>query len=311
MTNKQTFLNALDRSRPMLIDGGLATQLEAQGCDIGNLLWSASLLQTNPEAIVDATRAYLDAGAECIATASYQASREGFATLGLSEDEADSLLRLSVKLAERARSEFMAANPDIEYVPLVAASIGPYGAMLHDGSEYTGTYGVAASTLREFHAARLKLFDACDVDVLALETVPSKLEAEVLAELLVDCDTPAWISFSCSDDTHISDGTPIVDVIAMFKNHPTIVAVGVNCTPPQFMPELLHKIRSVAPEMALIAYPNSGEVYHVEDNSWSGTVTPGDCAAAALEWVNAGATIVGGCCRMGPDHIRAIRRALS
>jgi homocysteine S-methyltransferase len=311
MAIKQSFLKALDRSGPMLLDGGLATQLEAQGCDIGNLLWSASLLQTNPDAIVEATRAYLDAGAECVATASYQASREGFATLGLSADEADSLMRLSVELAARARDEFLAADSSIEYVPLIAASIGPYGATLHDGSEYSGKYGVSASTLREFHEARLKLFDESDVAVLALETIPSRLEAEVLAELLVDCDKPAWISFSCSDDTHISDGMPITDVVALIKDHPTVIAVGVNCTPPQYVPELVRKIRVAAPEKAVIAYPNSGEVYCVEDNSWSGTVTPGDCATAALAWVDAGATIVGGCCRMGPDHIRAIRDALT
>jgi homocysteine S-methyltransferase len=308
--NKQSFQKALNSHSPMIIDGGLATQLEAQGCDIGNALWSASLLQTNPDAIVEATRAYLDAGAECVATASYQASREGFATLGLSADEANKLMRLSVDLVVRARDEFLAANPDIDYVPLIAASIGPYGAMLHDGSEYDGRYGVSAETLRSFHAARLQLFEASDADVLAIETIPSRLEAEVLVELLADCDTPAWISFSCGDDTHISDGTPITDVVALYKDHPTVVAVGVNCTPPQFVPELVRKIRSVAPEKSVIAYPNLGEVYCVEDNSWSGTVTPGDCATAAVAWVDAGATIVGGCCRMGPDHIRAIRDAL-
>jgi len=308
--SKQSFQKALNSHPPMIIDGGLATQLEAQGCDIGNALWSASLLQTNPDAIVEATRAYLDAGAVCVATASYQASCEGFATLGLSADEANKLMRLSVDLVVRARDEFLAANPDIDYVPLIAASIGPYGAMLHDGSEYDGRYGVSAATLREFHEKRLKLFDATNADVLAIETIPSRLEAEVLVELLADCDTPAWISFSCGDDTHISDGTPITDVVALYKDHPTVVAVGVNCTPPQFVPELVRRIRSVAPEQSVIAYPNSGEVYCVEDNSWSGTVTPGDCATAAVAWVDAGATIVGGCCRMGPDHIRAIRDAL-
>lgn len=311
MTTGQTLLEALDRDRPILIDGGQATQLEAQGCDIGNALWSASLLQTNPEAIIQATRAYLDAGAECVATATYQASREGFATLGLSADEADDLMCLSVDLAARARDEFLVANPDIDYVPLIAASIGPYGAMLHDGSEYKGKYGVSAATLSEFHDGRLKLLDASEADILAVETVPSRLEAEVLVDLLADCDTPAWVSFSCCDDTHISDGTPIADVVALFNEHPTVVAVGINCTPPQFVPQLIRKIRAAAPAKSVIAYPNSGEVYSVEDNSWSGTVTPGDCATAALAWVEAGATIVGGCCRMGPDHIRAMRDVLT
>lgn len=294
----------------MILDGGLATQLEAQGCDLGNALWSASLLQSNPEAIVTATRAYLDAGAECVATASYQASREGFATQGMSAIEADELMRLSVELAKQARDEFLKDNPGLGFMPLVAASLGPYGAMLHDGSEYRGNYGVTAETLRGFHASRLALFDRCGADVLALETIPSKLEAEVLADLLVECETPAWISFSCRDGACVVDGTPLEVVAAMFADHPSVAAVGINCTPPQYAPELVTRLRGTVPDKAIIAYPNSGETYHVDDNSWSGTVTPGDCAEAALAWVDAGAKVVGGCCRMGPEHIRAIRDVL-
>lgn len=294
----------------MILDGGLATQLEAQGCDIGNALWSASLLQTNPGEIVAATKAYLEVGAECVATATYQASREGFAAVGLSEDEADELMIISVDLAIRARDEFLQEHPGYDFAPLIAASLGPYGAMLHDGSEYKGDYGVAAETLRLFHASRLQVFDKSGADVLALETIPSRLEAEVLAALLAECVTPAWISFSCRDGGHVVDGTPIEDVALMFAGLPGVVAVGVNCTPPQFVPELVRRICAAVPGRAVMAYPNSGETYHVEDNSWSGTVTPGDCAAAARTWVEAGAKIVGGCCRMGPEHIAAIRNVL-
>jgi len=294
----------------MILDGGLATQLEAQGCDIGNALWSASLLQSNPGAIVTATKAFLDVGAECVATASYQASREGFASLGLSAEAADERMQLSVKLTRRARDEFIQENPGLEFAPLVAASLGPYGAMLHDGSEYSGDYGVSADTLHSFHASRLALFDRCGADVLGLETIPSKLEAEVLVELLAECGTSAWISFSCRDGAHVVDGTPIEVVAGMFADHPTVVAVGINCTAPQFAPELVARLRDAAPAKASMAYPNSGETFHVDDNSWSGTVTPDDCADAARKWVDAGARIVGGCCRMGPEHIRAIRNML-
>ena len=307
---KKALVEALGRDVPMILDGGLATQLEAQGCEIGNALWSASLLKSDPESIVTATRAYLDVGAECVATASYQASREGFATRGLSATEADKLMLLSVQLATQARDEYVNDNPGVEFVPLVAASIGPYGAMLHDGSEYEGDYGVAATTLRTFHQARLQLFDSSSADVLALETIPSQLEAEVLVGLLADCDTPAWVSFSCRDGAHVVDGTPVEEVAGMFADHPTVVALGINCTPPQYAPELIRRVQSAVPGKVVIAYPNSGETYHVADNSWSGTVTPGDCAAAAKVWVAAGAAVVGGCCRMGPEHIRAIRDAL-
>ena len=158
----------------MLLDGGLATQLEAQGCDINSTLWSAALLQSDPQAIIDAHHAFLEAGAECIETASYQASRAGFRELGLSNDEADDLMRSSVELAKRARDEL---GSDV----LIAASLGPYGAILHDGSEFTGDYDVSIDVLREFHTERLSVFDNSDVDVLALETIPSLEEARVLA----------------------------------------------------------------------------------------------------------------------------------
>lgn len=308
--NKVAFAAALRRPGPILLDGGLATQLEAQGCDLGNALWSASLLATNPQAIVTASRAYLDAGAECIATASYQASRGGFAGLGLSAAEADGLMLLSVDLAQQARDEYLADNPNCERVPLIAASIGPYGAALHDGSEYTGSYDADADALRIFHAERLQLFDESDADVLALETIPSLTESEVLAELLAACRTPAWVSFSCCDERHVSDGTPVEDVANVFRDHPTVLAVGINCTPPQYVVPLIGRIRKVLPDTAILAYPNSGETFDATENAWSGTVSPLDCATAAQDWIAAGAKLVGGCCRMGPEHIRAMAKRI-
>jgi len=307
---KTAFAAAIGEHRPIILDGGLATQLEAQGCDISNALWSASLLATDTQAIVNAGRAYLDAGAECIATASYQASRDGFATLGLAADEADALMLLSVELAKHARDAYLLDNPDCTYRPMIAASIGPYGAALHDGSEYTGSYKVDSEDLSAFHIDRLNLFDNSDADVLALETIPSIAEVKVLGELLRDCKTPAWVSFSCCDGKRICDGTRIEEAARVFRGHPTVMAVGVNCTPPQFLPPLIRAIRSTLPDIAVLAYPNSGETYDVTNNTWSGTVSPLDCATAALAWVSAGATLVGGCCRMGPEHISAMSRRL-
>ena len=182
--------------------------------------------------------------------------------------------------------------------------------MLHDGSEYRGDYDAAPATLRDFHEKRLKLLDESGADVLALETVPSFIEAKVLAELLADRTLPSWVSFSCRDGEHISDGTPIEEAVAVFAAHPRVVAVGINCTPPQYAPELIGRVRSALPDKIAMAYPNSGEVYDARTGSWSGTVSATDCAAAAVTWVEAGARIVGGCCRMGPTHIRAMRQAL-
>ena len=308
--NKTAFSTALERDKPLIIDGGLSTQLEAQGCDLSNTLWSASLLLDQPGAIVAATRAFLDAGAECIATASYQASREGFAQRGLSAEEADGLMRLSVELASQARDEYLEANPDTEFTPLIAGSIGPYGAMRHDGSEYWGHYGVSPEVLREFHAARLPLFDASDADVLACETIPSILEAQVLADLLAECETPSWVSFSCADAQHISDGTSVEEAAALFRDHPTTLGVGLNCTPPQYAEGLVRRFRDAVPDKTIIAYPNSGETWVADTGEWTGTASPLDYAQAARTWVAAGAGAVGGCCRTGPAHIAAIVRAL-
>jgi homocysteine S-methyltransferase len=304
------FVNALNRDGPILIDGGLATQCETQGCDLNNSLWSAALLRSQPEAIIAAHRAYLEAGAECIATASYQASRGGFMSLGVSEKEADDLIVRSVDLARQAIAEFCRGIGG-EREPWFAASIGPYGATLQDGSEYTGDYSVTSDELRKFHEQRLGLLDNENPDVIACETIPSLVEAKVLCELLADCRNPAWVSFSCRDGSHISDGTPIKQVAQLFVGHPQVMAVGVNCTAPNLMLPLIAELRTAVPDKAIIVYPNSGEVYDATDNSWSGTATADECAAASVTWVDAGAKIVGGCCRMGPEHIREMRKRLS
>jgi homocysteine S-methyltransferase len=175
-----------------------------------------------------------------------------------------------------------------------------------DGSEYTGAYGVSRSVLRDFHEQRLALLDMTDADVLACETIPSLEEAAVLAELLTDVRTPAWVSFTCCDKKRISDGTPVADAVALFLDHPTVLAVGINCTPPQFVESLIGRIVAAAPGKAILAYPNSGERYEAGDGSWSGVVTETDFAAAAKDWLDAGANLVGGCCRVGPTHIATI-----
>jgi homocysteine S-methyltransferase len=154
------------------------------------------------------------------------------------------------------------------------------------------------------------LLDASGADVIACETIPDREEAEVLGELLQSARTPAWVSFSCRDERSISDGTPLADMAAYFAVHPTIKALGVNCTAPQYVVPLIREIRRSAPDKAVVVYPNSGEQYDAGRNHWLGTVTPLDCAAAAGEWLAAGATLVGGCCRMGPAHIAAMKTAL-
>jgi homocysteine S-methyltransferase len=305
-TKVPDFAALLASGRPLLIDGGLATQCEAMGHNIDGDLWSAVLLQKNPRAIIDASRAYLDAGAEIIATASYQASRQGLIATGLSAAEAGELIVSSVLLAQQARDEFLRDNPDTHWAPLIAASIGPYGAVLHDGSEYTGTYDITEEDLFEFHRSRLELLDGAGADLLACETIPSFVEAKVLCELLRSAHCPAWISFSCRNEQHLCDGALLAEAAALFRGHPTVLAVGVNCVQPQLLLPLIQVIKDAVPDKAIVVYPNSGEVYDAEDNSWSGTVTDLQCERSAQEWIDAGARLVGGCCRIGPEQIAAM-----
>lgn len=305
------FEKALSADKPIVLDGGLATELESQGFDIGTRLWSAGLLRSNPSAIVDAHRAFLEAGAEIIISASYQASQQGFMALGLSESEADDLIISSVELACTAREQFLDAHPETSYTPIVAASIGPYGAALHDGSEYTGDYDIDESELRQFHERRLTLLEQTEADVLACETIPSCVEAKVLHDLLMEVELPAWVSFSCRDEQCISDGTPLQEVSRIFRKHPRVLALGINCTAPHLLSSLIGEIRQAAPDKAIVVYPNSGETYEVEDNSWHGNLSPVQRGDDLNVWLNAGAKIVGGCCRIGPQHIAALRESLT
>ena len=280
----------------MVLDGGLATQLEAQGCDINNALWSASIITDDPQAIVDAHRAYLDAGAQIIISASYQT---------IDPD----LIAGAVSLAVQARDEFVKDNPAAN-APLVAGSIGPYGAVLSDGSEYRGDYGVSCADLIEFHRARVAQLDASAVDILACETIPSFDEAIALRDLLADVSSPAWISFSCRDGLSINDGTTIEKAVGLFRDHPSVRAVGVNCSGPQHVASLIRKIKATLPEIPILVYPNSGETFDPSDKTWSGTATASDWAPAAQGWLAAGATIIGGCCRTGPEHIHTIEQTI-
>ncbi len=310
-TDNPVFIEALAGPGTILLDGGLATELEARGCDIGTELWSAGLLRSDPQAIIDVHRAYLDAGAQCIISASYQASRQGFMSLGMSVQAADELITSSVSLAKMARQQYLDDNPGTDPLPIVAASVGPYGATLHDGSEYTGNYGVGRDAIRRFHEERLAILDRAGADVLACETIPDYQEAQVLCELLEDVRSPAWISFSCRDERCINDGTPVEKVASLFRDHPRVQAVGINCTPPRLILRLIEQIKVAAPDKAIVVYPNSGEKYNAEKRSWSGTVSPVECAVAAKAWRDAGAKLIGGCCRMGPQHIAAMSEYLT
>jgi len=295
---------------PLLLDGGLSNELERQGCDLNQKLWSAKLLESNPEAIILAHLAYLESGAQCIITSSYQATLPGFMAIGYDKLSASGLILKSVQLAEEARNRFLSLNPHASK-PLIAASIGPYGAYLADGSEYRGDYDISDQELSDFHEPRINLLANTTADILACETIPGLREAKVLSGLLEKINKPAWVSFSCKDGKHISDGTPIEKCAAFFAHHPTVFAIGVNCTSPEFISELIRSIKTKSGDKKIVVYPNSGAVYHAESKTWSGLSDISSCELMVKEWMDLGADIIGGCCGIGPHQIKAMGKIIS
>lgn len=304
---------------PVVLDGGLATELEARGHDLGDALWSARLLLTDPAAIEDVHLAYFRAGARVATTASYQASIEGFAAAGLDREAALRLIALSVELAMRARERFSAETDGVgvgddtslpDASPLfVAGSVGPYGAMLADGAEYRGDYDPGAAALTQFHRPRIEALVEAGADLLAFETIPTVREAEVLVRLLDDMEVPAWLSYSCRDGSTTSAGEPIAAAVALGK-HPRIVAVGVNCTAPRHMPALLAAAHE-ATDRPLIAYPNGGDRWDAGARRWVADGGGAYDPVAVASWTGLGASWLGGCCGTRPAEIARLAAAVN
>jgi homocysteine S-methyltransferase len=285
---------------PVVLDGGLSTELESQGHDVTSALWSARLLRDDPGAIVAAHAAFAAAGAQVATTASYQATFPGFASAGIGEAEARALMTRSVQLAREG-------GPD----GWVAGSVGPYGAYLADGSEYTGGYAaeLTVAQLREFHRPRLEVLAAAGADVLACETLPAAAEVEALLAEVTALDVAVWISVSAVTGpdgvTRTRRGELLSDVLGMTRGIDQVVAVGVNCTDPAAVVPAVVWAR-VASGKPVVAYPNSGETWNADARVWTGTRGVGD----VTRWLAAGARLVGGCCRVRPDDVRAIADAV-
>ena len=296
----------------VVLDGGVATTLEVLGYDLNDELWSAKILLENPEAVRRVHTNFLYAGADCITTCTYQASIPGFVAHGLSEDEGAGTLDQAVELATRARDAFWSntKNRNSRLRPLVAAGIGPYGAHRADGSEYTGNYDVGYDDLYAFHERRWMILADSPVDLLACETIPSREEATVMLELLRRTpDRWAWMSFSCRDETHLSDGTTFYDAVKLCDAEPRVAAIGVNCTNPAYIPTLITVVKR-ATQKPIIVYPNAGGTYEPNQKTWVGEGSRQMWSELASNWRCLGASVIGGCCRVGPDDIAQMRDSL-
>ncbi|HNB53478.1 MAG TPA: homocysteine S-methyltransferase [Anaerolineales bacterium] len=303
------------QSQPFLIlDGAMATELERRGADLRDSLWSAKILRDAPEMIRDVHLDYFRAGADVAITASYQATIEGFTRRGLSRATAIDLIQKSVHLAQEAREIYLSETHTTHHIsrptPLIAASIGPYGAYLADGSEYRGDYTLTEDELIKFHRPRMAALIAAEPDLLACETIPCLLEARALVRLLARFpNTYAWFTFTARDDTHTSHGEPLAECAAFLDQVEQVAAIGINCTAPKYLPGLIREIRT-ATAKPIIVYPNSGETYDPATKTWLGETDCDAFGAYAREWYAAGAQIIGGCCRTTPEHIQAIRQEL-
>ena len=286
---------------PVVLDGGLGTLLESHGQDLSSSLWSARLLIEDPDAIRRAHAEYFAAGARVAITSSYQVSYEGLDAAGLRHRDADAVLARSVELARQAREE-SGLSPDEAWV---AASVGPYGASRADGSEYTGDYGLDVAQLREWHRPRLQTLAAAAPDAIAIETIPSLAELEAVCRELDGLGVPAWVSVTISGG-RLRSGDSLVEAFALAGAAAGVVAVGVNCCDVSEVSGALGKLGGTPPG---VVYPNSGEVWHADSREWSGAASA--IASNAGEWVTAGARLVGGCCRVGPDQIARIARAVA
>jgi homocysteine S-methyltransferase len=272
------------------LDGGLSTALENNGNKLTTSLWTGELILVNPSEITKAHLDFINAGADIIITSSYQISYLGCSKRGWSESKTDQALRGSTQLAKDA---VLKSGKSVK----VASSIGPYGAALADGSEYKGNYGVTKSALKDFHARRLEVLISTSPDLLALETMPDTFEVELLLELLSDCPIPYWVSYSCKAGNQTNAGQSFTEAVSLAKD---AMAVGINCTAPELITDLLLSAEGVKP---FVVYPNSGRSWNAKTKEWEGSSETGFDELLIKSWILAGAQIIGGCCGIGADEI--------
>lgn len=305
------FDDVFGAKKRLVMDGPMGTELETRGYDVNDKLWSAKFLNEDPGAIEQIHYDYMEAGADIVTCASYQASLPGFMEAGYTEAEAEELIARSIELVIHARDRYMKNGGDRNSrpMPLAAGDVGPYGAYLADGSEYTGTYELTEEEYRDFHLRRMQILKKAGAEIFAVETCPRLDEALACAHMLEEMESDYWISFTFRNEHEISEGRDIAEVTEALTGLPHLKAVGVNCTPPQYVEAIIRGFRDHT-DLPICCYPNSGEVYDGITKTWHGS-PDGICFQDRIQtWLDAGASLIGGCCRTRPDDIREVARKM-
>ena len=294
---------------PMILDGGLSFPVEKKNINLNSKLWTSELLISNEKLIKSIHLEYLKAGAQFITTASYQASIESLKKEGFNFQESKKIILKSVDLAEEVKKLFNKKYINKKNI-LIAASIGSYGSFLSDGSEYKGDYDVNDKTIFDFHESKIQILENSNANILAFEAIPNYREAKIISKILENCKKKSWISFTCKNELEISDGTLLAKCCNFLKKNPNIFALGVNCTSPKYVTQLIKILKNNCGDKKIIIYPNSGKKYDSKNKSWIGKKN-NSFDILLKEWINLGVDILGGCCGIGPNQIKKISKLIN
>jgi|TARA_B110000881_G_C18561313_1_gene510027 homocysteine S-methyltransferase len=294
---------------PMILDGGLSFPIEKKGINLNSKLWTTELLISNQKIIKDVHLKYLKAGAQFITTCSYQASIKSLKNRGFNFEESKKIILKSITIAEEVKNIYNKKYTNKKKI-LIAASIGSYGSYLSDGSEYKGNYDVNDKIIFDFHKSKIQILENSNADVLAFEAIPSYRETKIISKILEDSKKKSWISFTCKNDLEISDGTLLAQCCKYLKNHPNIFAIGVNCTSPKYISNLIKILKNNCGEKKIIVYPNSGKKYDSINKNWIGKKN-NSFDILLKEWIDLGVDIIGGCCGIGPNQIKKISKLIN
>ncbi|CAI2635763.1 MULTISPECIES: homocysteine S-methyltransferase [Apilactobacillus] len=291
--------NWINQQDHILIDSSMSTGLEERGLKLNSNLWTAAALESHEDLIVDVHKKYFDAGSSMTTTNTYQASVPGLVKAGYSENQAIALIKKAVELADRGRNE--STNPNPKWL---LGGVGPYGAFLANGSEYTGDYSLTDEEYIAFHEGRIKAMVEAGIDVLILETLPNINELKAITEYTKQFDIPVIVAASLRDKSHLADGSSLIEVASFLESQEHVIAYGLNCTKPQLVTPALKVLKQSHPtHKPFIAFPNSGATYNPEIKEWNhDDLSFEEFDELIAQWFNLDLKFVGGCCCMTEEQ---------